>query len=112
MRACRRFLSQGPVMSTTYYRQCRLEKPVPTGIIQQTAWIPEQFAKLGRSLRIRVRGAWDHGWIVAWVGQGRNETLVVPDGFGGLPDPHRQIKAHRRNTGDALPTHACRKNSK
>lgn len=31
------------------------------------SWIPEKFAKLNRSLRLKINGVWDNLWIVKEV---------------------------------------------
>ena len=48
----------------TYYRQCVLVKQEYPAISEQVAWIPEQFAVLGKYLRIED----DNGWRVEEVG--------------------------------------------
>jgi hypothetical protein len=50
-------------MSEIYYRQCTLKK----GPTVQVAWIPEQFAKKGKYLRIGD----DNGWLVVEAGTRR-----------------------------------------
>lgn len=79
---------------TVYYRQCRLVKPTPTGAFVQVSWIPDQFAEVGRVLKLRSDGVWDDGWEVRGVGTNRLESNQVPD-------YHDLIRGHRRATGDA-----------
>ncbi len=55
----------GPVHS---YTQCRLTKWVDHGELCQVAWIPTQFASIGRRVRIRVAGEWIADWVVRSVG--------------------------------------------
>ncbi len=82
---------------TVYYRQCHLVKPIARGESHQTSWLPETFAVLGKVLKLRgADGAWDNGWVVRRVGSYR-----APD--DSVPDAHKDIKGHRRATGDALP---------
>lgn len=52
-------------MSKHHYTQCRLEKDTPTGgVWKHTAWIPSEFAKVGRLLDIEMDGEWSEGWRV------------------------------------------------
>jgi hypothetical protein len=44
----------------TNYRQCRLVR----GAVCYTAWIPVEFAKVGKILRIRRERVWEDGWVV------------------------------------------------
>jgi hypothetical protein len=82
---------------TIFYRQCRLVKKLPVGTAHQTSWLPESFAIVGKVLKLR-NGAedWGDGWVVESV----SEQKLAED---QLPDPHRQIKDHRKATGDSLP---------
>jgi hypothetical protein len=63
----------------TMYRQCRLTKKVAGSTLEQTCWIPSQFAREGKVLRLRGDdGAWDNGWVVVSVGpfeQSEEEAL-------------------------------------
>ncbi len=43
------------------YVQCELKKDNRT----QIAWIPEKFATPGQVLRVKDRGTWEDGWLVA-----------------------------------------------
>jgi hypothetical protein len=81
---------------TVYYRQCHLVRPCERGEMRQLSWIPEKFAVTGKSLRLRDEGGWQDGWIVRSVGPYR-----VAD--EDLPDPHSDIRGHRKRTGDSLP---------
>ncbi len=77
----------------TYYRQCRLQK----GNTHQMSWIPEEFAVKGKIIKLRDEdGVWDDGWKVNEAYSTRLETH-------DLPDPHSEIKGHRKATGDAMP---------
>ncbi len=87
-------------MAETMYRQCRLVKTIGRDDLRSTlterAWIPQQFAQLLKTLKIKqVDGSWDDGWVVDHVG-----TKVLKE--SQLPDSHRDIKGHRKNTGDSL----------
>lgn len=80
-----------------YYKQCHLQKPTKEGTMCQTSWIPEQFAVVGKVLKLKDSdGKWDNGWVVKTAGQNR-----VPD--NEMLDSHSTIKGHRKMTGDALP---------
>lgn len=74
-----------------YYRQCYLCK---NDNMFQTSWIPEKFAVLNKVLKLRdPDGEWDNGWVVRRVSQNR---------IHDTPDSHKEIKAHRKATGDSL----------
>ena len=68
----------------TKYRQCVLKK----GNLTQVSYIPEKYAEVDHILKLKG----DDGWLVVFAGE-----LVDP------PDVHKQIKGHRKNTGDSLP---------
>lgn len=75
----------------TYYRQCRLKK----GNAEQVSYIPEPFCTEGRVLRLRDdNGVWTDGWLVTFAGKHRVEDL---------PDLHKEIRGHRKATGDSEP---------
>jgi hypothetical protein len=80
---------------TIYYRQCHLVRKAPPGEFHQTSWIPEQFAVLGKALKLRQDAEWVDGWMVTSVGDAR-----LPE--EQLPDPLQEIKSHRRATGDSM----------
>jgi hypothetical protein len=48
------------------YTQCRLKKKTPEGSMNQMSWIPSEFAKVGKVLKLREEDTdqWDDGWIV------------------------------------------------
>jgi hypothetical protein len=47
-----------------YYRQCRLRR----GNEETTSYIPEEFAVVGKVLRLRDdSGKWESGWVVDFV---------------------------------------------
>jgi hypothetical protein len=67
-----------------YYRQCSLKKATLT----TTSWITEQFAVVGKVLRLKDdSGTCDDGWVVEAVFARRAES--------DLPDAHRDIKRLR-----------------
>ena len=43
--------------------QCVLRR----GSSVQTSWLPRQFAKVGKTLRLKERGEWQDGWKVVEV---------------------------------------------
>lgn len=88
---------------TTYYRQCRLQKRLGEGITELMSWIPEQFANVGSVVKLRDdNGVWEDGWFVAFASQTRLDD-------NQLPDYHKEIKAHRKATGDSQPKQGGKK---
>lgn len=78
------------------YRQCKLIKTVENGQIHLVSYIPEKFAVEGKIVKLKNEfDEWEEGWKVESAGQ------LVDEDF--LPDFHKEIKAHRKNTGDAMP---------
>lgn len=83
-------------MKDVYYKQCHLTKKTKETTWEQTSFIPEEFAVVGKVIKIKENGVWDDGWIVKEAGSRRvHEDL--------LPDSHTQVKRHRQATGDSLP---------
>ncbi|MEO9594366.1 hypothetical protein [Rhodopirellula bahusiensis] len=81
----------------TKYVQCAMRRSIAGGSEQMTSFIPREFAKVGRVLRLRDdRVGWVDGWVVESVGD------VVVEG-DQLPDSHKAIKNHRKSTGDSAP---------
>ncbi len=82
---------------TATYRQCTLYKPCGKQSRKvMVSYIPEKFAQVGGVLKLKQDDdTWDDGWIVEAVGARVEEA--------DLPDPHKEIKSHRKATGDALP---------
>lgn len=60
-----------------FSRQCCLEKEYKSGTINQVSWIPEQFAKIGKTLKLLNRDTWEDGWKVIAVGarQSKQERI-------------------------------------
>ena len=50
-------------MTTTVYIQSKLVR----GDTFRTAWVPVQFAIIGKSLDLKINGAWTNGWLVEEV---------------------------------------------
>jgi hypothetical protein len=80
-------------MRATLYRQCLLQKQHENVTLEQQCWLPERYAVVGKVLRLKEDG-WQGGWLVkeAWPTRRAEEQL---------PDPHNDIKQHRRRTGDS-----------
>ena len=80
----------------TNYFQCTLRKQTGLGHTEKTSWIPEQFAVLNEyiSLKDRKTKQWTSGWKVINVGPYKLSE-------DQLPDPHEEIKAHKKRTGDS-----------
>lgn len=49
----------------------------------QISWIPEQFAKLGKFLKLKEGDIWENGWKVAFVGgrMSRQERIDRGDDY-------------------------------
>lgn len=77
-------------MKKAGYNQCHLRN----GNVHQVAFIPEQFARKGATVKIRNEiGEWVDGWLVEFVGTWTDKP----------PDINKAIRGHRDNTGDSLP---------
>jgi len=75
-----------------FYRQCNLRN----GNSHTTSWLPEEYAVKGKVLKLKKDDeSWEDGWIVESAGDKIDEKC--------LPDFHREIKAHKKRTGDSLP---------
>lgn len=88
------------------YRQCKMEKQTDNGKLVHTAWIPSQFAKVGKNISLLQNPAnreggitgggscivdtsqeyWDHGWVVVEAG----------DSLRDQDDANRQRDAQKR----------------
>lgn len=77
------------------YRQCTLRKKLSEfSHAQQVSYIPEKYAEMGRTLKLKdEHDEWDDGWVVISAGELNSHP----------PDNHESIKNHRRNTGDSMP---------
>lgn len=83
------------------YTQCRLKKKTSDGTLEQMSFIPDKFAVMGKVLKLKEGQIWDDGWVVESVGKTISEEY--------LPNPHIDIKRHRKNTGDSLPKELTKK---
>ena len=62
----------------TLYRQCRLVKRVSGGEKLLMSYIPADFARVGRVVKLRdADGGWDDGWVIRLVGGSRTEDQLV-----------------------------------
>lgn len=77
------------------YRQCTMRRPISRGSVVTTSYIPHQYAKLGRVLKLKdADDSWVDGWVVEEVGDAVIEASE-------LPDYRKAIKSHRKSTGDS-----------
>jgi len=60
------------------YRQCRLVKKVRGGEAVQTSYLPAEFAKEGRIVKVREDdGGWDDGWVIRSLGGSLTEDQLA-----------------------------------
>ena len=79
------------------YVQCTMKRAVDGGSVRTTSYIPQQFAKQGRVLKLKNDlDRWVDGWVVESVGQ------AVVDA-ADAPDYRKAIRNHRKLTGDSQP---------
>ena len=79
------------------YVQCAMHRVIDDGYVQTTSYIPQQFAKLGKTLKLKDdNGQWSVGWVVDCVG------ACVVEGER-VPDYRKAIRNHRKKTGDSAP---------
>ena len=72
------------------YRQCRLVKKIRGGETIQTSYIPAEFAREGRVVKLREdNGGWDDGWVIRVVGGSLTE-----DQLAALELAHRRFERH------------------
>jgi len=72
----------------TLYRQCRLVKKIREGESLQVSYIPAEFAKEGRVVKLREDdGGWDDGWVIRIVGGSMTE-----DELTSLDQAHRRFE--------------------
>lgn len=64
-----------------FYKHTTMHKPLPNdgGIQVHIAWIPEEFAKVGKVLKLKdpISGEWDDGWVVQSVYARQAEEFVL-----------------------------------
>lgn len=54
-------------MNTYNMRHCTLEKKLGSGTMTTVSWIPEEFAKVGRVVKLKNGDEWSDGWTVKQV---------------------------------------------
>jgi len=69
------------------YRQCRMEKKTETGKLVHTAWIPTQFAHVGKNISIKNS---DDEWVGGW------QVVEASSGTRTHDDMETQRDAHKR----------------
>lgn len=74
------------------YIQCKLQKDN----LYQICFIPKEFSKIGKTIKIKENNIWNTGWVVSEVSEYEVDEK-------NLPDSHAEIKSHRKKTGDASP---------
>lgn len=57
------------------YVQCKLQR----GLVRQTSWIPDKFAKVGKYLELKEDGEWENGWEVISTYGTKPEKQVIRD---------------------------------
>ena len=57
------------VAKNVFYRQCELERNDGKKRECQVSWIPEQYAVVGKYLKLKDDGSWTDGWRVISVGE-------------------------------------------
>ncbi len=79
------------------YAQCAMRRIVAGASVVTTSYIPTQFAKVGRVLKLKDSDdRWVDGWVVETVG----DKIVESE---RLPDHRKAIRNHRKSTGDNAP---------
>lgn len=73
------------------YIQCLLVKDLTS----QVSYIPKEFAKQNKTIKLKTGDDWDEGWLVKEVYH--NSETTEP------PDWRKLIRGHRKSTGDSLP---------
>lgn len=41
-----------------------MTKQTETGFLRTVSWIPQEFAEVGRKLKLKNNGVWESGWVV------------------------------------------------
>lgn len=69
-----------------------MERKKETGVEVTIGWIPEDFARLGKKLRLKdeENDTWEYGWIVTTIG-GRRSRVEQQD-------RNRDHKTHRKGS--------------
>ena len=63
-----------------FYKQCSLVKQIDEKRIREKiAFIPEQFAKVGKYIQVLEGEEWSDGWKVQWAGKVRLSEAYVQE---------------------------------
>ena len=79
------------------YAQCAMRRIVPGASVVTTSYIPTQFAKVGRVLKLKDS---DDRWVDGWVVEAVGDVIVEGE---RVPDYRKAIGNHRKSTGDSTP---------
>jgi hypothetical protein len=79
------------------YVQCSMRRIVVGASLVTTSYIPTQFARVGRVLKLKDS---DERWVDGWVVETVGGDIVEGD---SVPDYRKAIRSHRRSTGDSDP---------
>lgn len=78
----------------TLYVQCHLRRNMEGGGHSElTTFLPAKFAVKNMTLKLRTNSGWQDGWKVVRTYSKRY----------GVPDVRKEVRAHRKRTGDSLP---------
>ncbi len=77
--------------------QCAMRRIVAGASVVTTSYIPTQFAKVGRVLKLKDS---DDRWVNGWVVETVSDVIVEGD---SVPDYRKAIRSHRKTTGDSTP---------
>jgi hypothetical protein len=81
----------------TRYVQCTLVRTTSRGVAVTTSYIPQRFAKVGKTLKLKDElDRWCDGWTVESAG----ENVIDAE---SVVDYRKAIRLHRQQTGDNLP---------
>ena len=79
------------------YAQCAMRRIVTGASVVTTSYIPTQFARVGKVLKLKDSdNLWVDGWVVETVG----DEIVEGD---TVPNYRKAIRNHRKSTGDSTP---------
>ena len=72
------------------YVQCKMTKHVKDRLkYLDTSWIPKKFAQKDRSLKLKIDGEWDDGWIVEEV---YSSTELTHDEVTAISNHHKKFR--------------------
>ena len=72
------------------YCQCVLTR----GPESQVTWIPDKFAKLGKTLKLKEEHGWEDGWTVSTIWATENEEVVKKMEYSAR-QYHELLEGHR-----------------